>query len=51
MIRFLILLVNTVINALDVINKFEPVEYEHTDNLVDQYPTDTPQSHQCGVIA
>ncbi|MFM7977865.1 MAG: tail fiber domain-containing protein, partial [Candidatus Fonsibacter sp.] len=35
-------------NALDVINKLEPVEYDQTHNLVDQYTADTPQ---CGFIA
>ena len=39
------------VNALDVINKLEPVEYDQTYELVDQYTTDIPQSHQCGFIA
>ena len=39
------------VNALDVINKLEPVEYDQTYNLVDHYTPDTPQSHQCGFIA
>ena len=39
------------INALDVINKLEPVEYDQTFDLVDTYTPDTPQSHQCGFIA
>ena len=38
-------------NALDVINQLEPVEYDPTHDLVDQYTADTPQSHQCGFIA
>ena len=38
-------------NALDVINQLEPVEYDQTYDLVDQYTSDTPQSHQCGFIA
>ncbi|MFM7988194.1 MAG: tail fiber domain-containing protein, partial [Candidatus Fonsibacter sp.] len=38
-------------NALDVINQLEPVEYDPTYDLVDQYTSDTPQSHQCGFIA
>ena len=38
-------------NALDVINKLEPVEYDQTYDLVDQYNEDTPQTHQCGFIA
>ncbi|MFM7982303.1 MAG: tail fiber domain-containing protein, partial [Candidatus Fonsibacter sp.] len=39
------------INALDVINKLEPVEYDQTFDLVETYTPDTPQSHQCGFIA
>ena len=38
-------------NALDVINRLEPVEYDQTQNLTDTYTADTPQSHQCGFIA
>ncbi|MFM7984904.1 MAG: tail fiber domain-containing protein [Candidatus Fonsibacter sp.] len=38
-------------NALDIINRLEPIEYDHTHDLVDQYTADTPQSHQCGFIA
>ncbi|MFM7981842.1 MAG: tail fiber domain-containing protein, partial [Candidatus Fonsibacter sp.] len=38
-------------NALDVINRLEPVEYDQTHDMVDQYTADTPQSHQCGFIA
>ncbi|MFM7981019.1 MAG: tail fiber domain-containing protein, partial [Candidatus Fonsibacter sp.] len=38
-------------NALGVINQLEPVEYDQTYDLVDQYTSDTPQSHQCGFIA
>ncbi|MFM7983003.1 MAG: tail fiber domain-containing protein, partial [Candidatus Fonsibacter sp.] len=38
-------------NALDVIIQLEPVEYDQTYDLVDQYTADTPQSHQCGFIA
>ena len=38
-------------NALDVINQLEPVEYDQTYDMVDQYTSDTPQSHQCGFIA
>ncbi|MFM7983104.1 MAG: tail fiber domain-containing protein, partial [Candidatus Fonsibacter sp.] len=38
-------------NALDVINQLEPVEYDQTHDLVDQYTADTPQYHQCGFIA
>ena len=37
-------------NALDVTKK-EPVEYVQTYNLLDQYTTDTTQSHQCRSIA
>ena len=36
---------------MDVINKLEPVEHDQTVALVEQYATDTPQSHQCGFIA
>ena len=38
-------------NALDVIRQLEPVEYDQTYDLVDQYNEDTPQFHQCGFIA
>ncbi|MFM7980504.1 MAG: tail fiber domain-containing protein, partial [Candidatus Fonsibacter sp.] len=38
-------------NALGVINQLEPVEYDQTNDLVDQYTSDTPQSRQCGFIA
>ena len=38
-------------NALDVINKLEPLEYDQTQDIVDQITPDTPQSHQCGFIA
>ena len=38
-------------NALDVIRSLEPVEYDQTYDLADQYNEDTPQSHQCGFIA
>ncbi|MFM7987879.1 MAG: tail fiber domain-containing protein, partial [Candidatus Fonsibacter sp.] len=38
-------------NALDVIKQLEPVEYNQTYDLVDQYTADIPQSHQCGFIA
>ena len=38
-------------NALDVIRQLEPVESEQTYDLVDQYNEDTPQFHQCGLIA
>ena len=39
------------VNALDIINKLEPVEYDQTYDLVDAYTPETPQSHQCGFIA
>ena len=39
------------VNALAVINRLEPVEYDQTHMLVDQYTSDTPQYHQCGFIA
>ncbi|MFM7978399.1 MAG: tail fiber domain-containing protein, partial [Candidatus Fonsibacter sp.] len=38
-------------NALDVISKLAPVEYDQTHDLVEQYTSDTPQSHHCGFIA
>ena len=38
-------------NALDVISRLEPVEYDQTYVLVDQYNEDMPHSHQCGFIA
>ena len=38
-------------NALDVISKLEPAEYDQTYDLVDQYNEDLPQTHQCGFIA
>ncbi|MFM7987834.1 MAG: tail fiber domain-containing protein, partial [Candidatus Fonsibacter sp.] len=38
-------------NALDVINRLEPVEYDQTYTLVDDYTPETPQSHQSGLIA
>ena len=38
-------------NALDVISRLEPVEYDQPLDLVDQYTAETPQSHQCGFIA
>ena len=39
------------VNALDIINRLEPVEYDQTYNLTDTYTEDTPHSHQCGFIA
>ena len=30
-----------------MINGLEPVEYDQTHDLVEQYTLDTPQSHQC----
>ncbi|MFM7981270.1 MAG: tail fiber domain-containing protein [Candidatus Fonsibacter sp.] len=38
-------------NSLDIINRLEPVEYDQTYNLVDEYTPETPQSHQSGFIA
>ena len=38
-------------NALDVINRLEPVEYDQTVDLIEQYTEDTRQFHQCGFIA
>ena len=37
-------------NALDVIHRLEPVEYDRTHDVVEQYLPDTPQSYQCGFI-
>ena len=34
-----------------MINKLEPIEYDQTQDIVDQITPDTPQSHQCGFIA
>ena len=39
------------VNALDIIARLEPVEYDQTFNLVENYTPETPQSHQCGFIA
>ena len=39
------------INAISVINRLEPVEYDQTIDLIEQYTEDTPQFHQCGFIA
>ena len=36
---------------MGVINRLEPVEYDQTHDLVDEYTVETPQSHQCGFIA
>ena len=38
------------VNALNVVNILEPVEYDQTQDLVDEYTSDTPQSHQYGFI-
>ncbi|MFM7988237.1 MAG: tail fiber domain-containing protein, partial [Candidatus Fonsibacter sp.] len=40
-----------IVNALDIINKLEPVEYDQTYEFVDVYTPETPQSHQSGFIA
>ncbi len=39
------------VNALDVIHRLEPVEYDQTCDLVDHYTADTPQSYQYGFIS
>ena len=39
------------VNALDIINKLEPVEYDQTFDLVEHYTPETPQSHQCGFFS
>ena len=36
---------------MTVISKLDPVEYDHTFDLVDNYTKRFPQSHQCGFIA
>ena len=41
----------TLTNEFDVINRYKPAEYEHTQDLVDIFTPNTPQSHQCGFIA
>ena len=38
-------------NALDVINKLEPLEYDQTQDIVDQFNENTPHTHQCCFIA
>jgi hypothetical protein len=38
-------------NALNVINKLEPLEYDQTQAIVDQFNENTPHIHQCGFIA
>ena len=38
-------------NALDVINRLEPCEYQQSQEIVERLTPDTPQSHQCGFIA
>ena len=38
-------------NALAVINRLEPVEYDQTVDLIEQYTEDTLQYHQRGFIA
>ena len=40
-----------IVNALDIINKLDPVEYDQAYDLVDAYTPETPQSHQSGFIA
>ena len=38
------------VNAIVVINRFEPVEYDQTVSLIEQYTDGTPQFDQCGSI-
>ena len=38
-------------DALDVINRLEPVDYDQDQDLTETFTADAPQSHQCGVIA
>ena len=40
-----------VTNALDIINRLEPCEYQQTQEIVDLLTPDIQQSHQCGFIA
>ena len=42
---------NPLTNALDVINRLEPCEYQQTQEIVDQWTPDIQQSHQCGLKA
>ena len=39
-----------IVNALNIISKLEPVEYDRTYDIVDTYTPETPQSHQNGFI-
>ena len=39
------------INALDVINILKPLEYDITQDIVDEFNDNTPHIHQCGFIA
>ena len=39
------------INALDNTNSLEPVEYNQTQYVTEEYTSDTSQSHKCGGIA
>ena len=34
-----------------MINRLEPVEYDQTIDLIEQYTEDIPQFHQCGFIS
>ena len=38
-------------NALNVISKLEPVEFDQTQCLIYHYTPESPQSHHCGFIA
>ena len=39
------------VNAEEIIGKLDPVEYDQTYDLIENYTPETPQSHQCGFIA
>ena len=39
------------VNALNVVNRLELVEYDHTYDLVDTLTPEVQQSRQCGFIA
>ena len=38
-------------SAFEIINNWEPVNYDRTHNLVNQYTPDTPRYYQCGLVS
>ena len=38
-------------NALDITSRLELVAYDQTQNLVESYTAEAPQSHECGFMA